>query len=517
TRLRIAAARMGARVESAGAPDSEKFEGIAAEVCATKVSLRIDCVETDPRWSEVAREAQVSGALLGIPLDRKGHVIGVLIVGRGAGMPVFSDAEESLVGTFAGQAAAAIENARLYEEVRAFSEELEAKVEQRTRELTTANVELERTIAELCETQAQLVLSERMAGLGALVAGIAHEINSPSAAIRGSVDALAQNVRRLSRSAREIGQLELDDQLRTDLLVAVEELAPQVAGQRVVSPATVRRQSRDLSARMAAAGLDGCEECARILAELGVGEEALGELLSLFAACPRGSAITLVGYLQEHVCLHRNAWAIGTAIKQIQRIVGALKSYSHLDQAKLELADIHEGIENTLVILHHQIKYGISIVRQFGVLPRVPVYVDELNQVWTNLIHNAVQALGGRGEVVIETSPPEPGEKLVVVRIVDNGPGIPPEVLPRIFEPFFTTKPKGEGAGLGLGVVRKIVSKHAGEVTVSSVPGRTCFAVSLPVEGPADAAAGASPSPSASASVSASVSTNKELQDGTER
>jgi len=143
---------------------------------------------------------------------------------------------------------------------------------------------------------------------------------------------------------------------------------------------------------------------------------------------------------------------------------------------------VHEGIESTLTLLHHELKYGIKIVRKFGELPKIPVYVDELNQVWTNLIHNAVQALGGKGEVTLETEVAD--DETVRVLVIDNGPGIPRDILPRIFEPFFTTKSKGEGTGLGLGIVRRILEKHGGRIEVQSVPGRTCFTVVLPVSGP---------------------------------
>ena len=139
-------------------------------------------------------------------------------------------------------------------------------------------------------------------------------------------------------------------------------------------------------------------------------------------------------------------------------------------------ADLHEGIENTLVILDYVLR-SITVVRKYGKLPPVPVYVDELNQVWTNLIHNAVQALQGKGRIVIETGCEEQG---VWVRVIDDGPGVPPEILPRIFEPFFTTKPKGEGSGLGLGIVKQILDRHDGRVTCQSEPGRTCFEVWLP-------------------------------------
>jgi signal transduction histidine kinase len=142
------------------------------------------------------------------------------------------------------------------------------------------------------------------------------------------------------------------------------------------------------------------------------------------------------------------------------------------------------------VLLDHLLARGISVARRYGKLPKIPVYVDELNQVWTNLIHNAVQAIDGPGEIAIETEADEDG---VVVRVIDDGPGIAPEVRPRIFEPFFTTKPRGEGSGLGLGIARRIVvDRHGGTIDVASRPGRTCVEVRLPRRGalaaPADVA-----------------------------
>jgi signal transduction histidine kinase len=158
-----------------------------------------------------------------------------------------------------------------------------------------------------------------------------------------------------------------------------------------------------------------------------------------------------------------------------------LKSYSHLDQeAAATACDLHEGLDSTLALLDHLFGHGITVLRNYGAIPRVPAYVDELNQVWTNLIHNAVQAVNGNGTVVIETAREGDG---VVVRIIDDGLGIPADAMPHIFEPFFTTKPKGEGTGLGLRIVRDIVAKHAGRVHAESRPGRTCFSVWLPLAG----------------------------------
>jgi two-component system, NtrC family, sensor kinase len=186
----------------------------------------------------------------------------------------------------------------------------------------------------------------------------------------------------------------------------------------------------------------------------------------------------VIAAMTDHVYLQRTTSTVRHAVGQIQRIVGALKSYSHLDQQATRVeADLHEGLETTLVLLHHTLR-DIVVERRYGALPQVPVFVDELNQVWTNLISNAQQALAGKGTIAIETLV---DGKSAIVRVIDNGPGVPPEVLPRIFEAFFTTKPKGEGTGLGLGIARQIVAKHGGEMTCTSVPGNTVFEVRLPI------------------------------------
>ena len=489
-RLTVAAARaMQSRtrddLRTSIAPDLVSLEAaplapIAEAVLASRAAWR------QPGPGALATSSLLAashGPVVAVPLEHKDRVIGVLAVGRSPAAAAFGDGDENLLLSFADQAATAIDNARLYDSVRRFSSELEEKVRLRTAELLTMNDSLGRALSELRDTQEQLVLSERMAGLGALVAGVAHEINSPSASIRGAVDSLGDNVRRLVGRARELGERVMPEAERDRFLTLVEALAPKLAETRIVSPTEVRKNARDLAAELALAGVASPEAAARLLAELGAGAAArpLAELAK------HAPIDFLVGYLADFAYLHRNAASIQNSIRQIQRIVGALKSYSHLDQAKLEFADVHEGLETTLVMLHHELKYGVQVTRRFGTLPHIPLYADELNQVWTNLIHNAVQALGGKGEIVLETEahlagaagePPQ-----LAVRVIDDGPGIPEEALPRIFEPFFTTKAKGEGTGLGLGIVRRIIDKHGGRVEVDSKPGRTCFTVWLPVSG----------------------------------
>jgi two-component system, NtrC family, sensor kinase len=406
--------------------------------------------------------------------------VGVILVGR-LGEASFSEADLRLLVTLADQTATAIENARLYSEVRAFSENLELKVRERTAELERAKAETERALRELRTAQTQLIHSERMAGLGQLVAGIAHEVNSPAADVQGSVDALEETVKRLEARGREVYELGLTPEALTAYFAIVQRLLPVFA--EMAMPSAVEARALGRRVRAGFAGLPGGDAGAVALSELGPTGEALVADLKNIAAGK--NLAPLAGYLRELAFLVRASMTIRTAIQSIRRIVGALKRYSRLDETPLERVDVHAGLEDTLVILAHQLKSsdnGINVKRAYGKIPSISAYVGELNQVWTNLIHNAVQAMGGAGEILIETSM-QGGD--VRVAIEDDGPGIPPETMSRIFDPFFTTKGKGEGTGLGLSIAHKIVEKHGGTIRVESVPGRTRFEVHLPVGGPA--------------------------------
>jgi len=169
---------------------------------------------------------------------------------------------------------------------------------------------------------------------------------------------------------------------------------------------------------------------------------------------------------------------IEISTKRISHLVQAIKEYSYMDQASMQKVDLHQGLENTLTILHHRLKGGIRVVREYDEnLPKICAYGGELNQIWTNLISNAIEAMQGKGELRVRTA-----RELdrVLVEIGDNGPGIPAAVLPHIFDPFFTTKGVGEGTGLGLDTVCRIIRNHRGEIRVSSHPGDTRFQVYLP-------------------------------------
>ena len=461
---------------------AEALRPIADRVRDERAPVRLVRADEDAKHGDVARKAGTPGPLVMLPLERKNRIVGVLAVARAEQAREFSDADLNLLTTFADQAGAAVENATLYQEVRGASEELEKKVRLRTAELTAINTELGKALADLRETQAQLVLSERMAGLGLLVAGVAHEINSPSAAIRGSIDTLPTALARVSRHGVELVQHAATPAIAHSITEMVEQLGPQLAERPLTTGLTARKVARELASALDTHGIPDAQTVATDLADLGATPEDAARFVAALGP-DRTLAPRAIAALTDHVYLHRTASTVRHAVGQIQRIVGALKSYSHLDQQAIRTeADLHDGLETTLVLLHHALR-DIVIVRNYGVLPRVPVFVDELNQVWTNLISNAQQALAGKGTIVIETAVEHTvtGD-VAVVRVIDDGPGVSSDVLPRIFEPFFTTKPKGEGTGLGLGIARQIVAKHGGDMRCQSAPGRTVFEVRLPIQ-----------------------------------
>ena len=450
---------------------------LAEAVKDSRTPLRLERAGDDPVYGMAARTAGAPGPLVALPLERKARVVGVLAVVRAADAREFSEADLNLLTTFADQAGAAVENALLYSEVREASEELEKKVKLRTSELTAINHELGKALGDLRETQSQLVLSERMAGLGLLVAGVAHEINSPTAAIRGSIDGLGGALARVARHGAELAARAPSPAAAAAINGYLELMAPQLAERPLQTSLTARRAAREVALVLEQAGIPSAAQLAADLTDLGATPADAERLVAALAADP-GMAREVVAALTDHVYLHRTDSTVRHAVQQIQRIVGALKTYSHLDQqATRTEADLHEGIETTLALFHHALR-DIVVERHYGNLPRVPVYVDELNQVWTNLIANAQQALSGKGTIAIETSV-EDGA--AVVRVIDDGPGVVPGLLPKIFEPFVTTKPKGEGTGLGLGIARQIVEKHGGEMRCESRPGRTMFEVRLPI------------------------------------
>jgi signal transduction histidine kinase len=189
---------------------------------------------------------------------------------------------------------------------------------------------------------------------------------------------------------------------------------------------------------------------------------------------------TIIRWLGAISTVYSLVVEISQGAGRISDIVKALKSYSYLDQAPIQEVDVHQGLDNTLIILRSKIKEGINIIREYAEdLPRITAYGSELNQVWTNLIDNAIDAMEGQGRIIIRTR--HEGSE-IVVEVEDEGPGIPLEIQPKIYDPFFTTKGPGRGTGLGLNITYNIiVEKHRGEINLDSKPGRTVFQIRLPI------------------------------------
>ncbi len=306
----------------------------------------------------------------------------------------------------------------------------------------------------LRSTESLLREREKLAGLGTLAAGLAHELNNPAAAIRRSVSSLEEAIaaRDALRPPRSVTELRPAD--------PAPILGPLDRSDRIDELADLVDDS-GLAASLVDAGWTP-EQLRDVFAGLGEDEARDG-------AAWLAQTNTVTSLLAE----------VKMAADRISEIVGAVKSYAYLDQAPVQRIDVRKGLDDTLVILAHKLKAGVDVMRDYAPdLPEIDAYGSELNQVWTNIIDNAVMAMEGRGALEVRAEPTEEGG--VRIAICDNGPGIPPGAQPHLFEPFFTTKEPGVGTGLGLHISHNVVTRHGGQIDVESRPGRTCFLVTLP-------------------------------------
>jgi signal transduction histidine kinase len=340
---------------------------------------------------------------------------------------------------------------------------------------STAMTVLRTVASRLRSTEASLMQSDKLASLGTLAAGLAHELNNPAAAIQRSTQYLREAFETWRRRTVELQKLDLGTEERarlTDLEAGIE-----TCGSPRPDTAESARLEEQLVDELETHGLEDAADIAPALAAYGWTIERLRPVASAFAAA---HVKPVLQWLGAGFAVQQLVAEIRSSAQAISEIVRAVKAYAYLDQAPVQDTDVRAGLEDTLVILRHKLKNGVQIVRDFDPgLPTIEAYASELNQVWTNLIDNAIQAMNGQG--VIELHARRVGSE-VEVRITDNGTGIPPEIVSRIFDPFFTTKPQGIGTGLGLHIVHNIVvNRHHGRIDVESRPGRTEFKVSLPI------------------------------------
>lgn len=338
--------------------------------------------------------------------------------------------------------------------------ELQMEVNKLMKTLAGERDQLTTALDQLQETQTLLVEQEKMATLGQLAAGVAHELNNPMAAIKRATDFLQEDVESISHHHDD------GETMRAMVGAALNE-----------SPVS----TREIRSRRDALADDlGDRELARRLVEVGLFTRE--DYAAHFSSVPAESIDERLGQLRHYYQLGKSLRNLRTCEARISALVRSLRSYARAEQGGPEDVDLQVGLEETLLLFGRGL-HDVEVEREFGHPPRVVCLASEINQVWTNLIANAIQAMGGRGRLRIRTDAPDGGH--VRVRITDNGPGIEEENLERIFDVNFTTR-QGRvdfGLGIGLPICRDIVNRHGGTLDVASRPGETCFTVVLPVAG----------------------------------
>ncbi|MGA7472289.1 MAG: ATP-binding protein [Candidatus Sulfotelmatobacter sp.] len=315
---------------------------------------------------------------------------------------------------------------------------------------------------------------DRLASLGKLSAGLAHELNNPASAAKRAASQLRQMLTKIRNASLELGKRDLSPAQKAE----IEKLEASFTQPDVVppDPLTVSDLEEQIDSLLRSHGQNDLWLLAAGLARRNIKPEVVESLFAILDGDTARAALVRIAASVEIASLVHE---IESSTSRISDLVGAIKEYTHMDQAPVLNVDVVRSLETTLTILNHKLKQGVAVQRDYQQVPLlVNSFGSELNQVWTNIIDNAIDAMGGQGELRVRTYREN---DCVVVEIGDNGPGISPEVKPHIFEPFFTTNGVGEGTGLGLDTVQRIVKKHRGNIHVTSQAGDTRFQIWLPL------------------------------------
>ncbi|MDZ7740473.1 MAG: ATP-binding protein [Bacteroidota bacterium] len=350
----------------------------------------------------------------------------------------------------------------------------EEKVRQANHDLQKQKEELQNALRELEEAQSQLIQSEKMAALGQLIAGIAHEINTPLGAINASsgnlADSLGTAAENLPMLIRNMARDGIN--LFVRLLRNVEWDIPELSSREK------RQLKKELYKQLKEENIEDADFLADSLIYMKL-ERNVGKLIPLLATTP--NAAFIVQYTRNIISVQKNSRNIGLAVEKASSVVNALKKFIHREASgEKSMTDIHDNLEVIFTLFANNLKRGIELKKEFGELPSVACITEEINQVWSNIVQNAIQAMGDKGSLTVRTWQEGPYAK---VMFRDTGPGIPDQIKDRIFEPLYTTKPQGEGSGLGLDIVKKIIERHKGKIEVESEEGKgASFIVSLPIK-----------------------------------
>lgn len=314
---------------------------------------------------------------------------------------------------------------------------------------------------------------DRLVSLGKLSAGLAHELNNPASAATRATSQLRSILKKIRDASLELGKRDLTQTQKAE----IEKLEALFTQSDVVPPNTLAMSDLEeqIDSLLRSHGQNDLWQLAAGLARRNIKPAVLESLFAnLDPDTARAALVRIAASVEIASLLHE----IESSTARISDLVRAIKEYTYMDQSPVQNVDIVKSLETTLTILHHKLKHGVDVKRDYQPVLLVNSFGSELNQVWTNIIDNAIDAMHGKGELRVRTYR-EDGS--AVIEIGDNGPGIPADVQPHIFEPFFTTKGVGQGTGLGLDTVQRIVKKHRGNIQVTSKPGDTCFQVWLPL------------------------------------
>lgn len=354
--------------------------------------------------------------------------------------------------------------------------EVNEKFRVQNKELESQKSQLESALNELQAAQSQLIQAEKMAVLGQLVAGVAHEINTPIGAINAAAGVIGKLMPQV---------LQLQPQLFKDMTPETEEAFNHFVDKTLNIKNTLntreeRQYIRSITADFTEKKLPNAGSLATKLVRAGIVED-YDRYLPIFY---HQRAEEILDMAMNIGRLRVNVENIATAVSKTQKIVFSLKSYAYrkADGAIAETANLVDNVSTVLTIYHNQLKHGINTTFEYDADPiDIECFADELNQVWTNIIHNAIQAMGGTGTLDIRIEKTDDGAR---VSFADSGPGVPPEIIEKIFQPFFTTKRQGEGSGLGLDICKKIIDKHHGKIEVQNSSTGAVFIVTLPARQP---------------------------------